>query len=86
MEHGALGIGIGRWAFIGALGIGGHWALGVGGHWALGIGRWALVDIGCWALVGIGHCSLVPGSSMPPVFDRLPYAKTEGEGLGNFIT
>jgi len=22
---------------------------------------------------------------MPPVFDRLQYAKTEGEGLGNFI-
>ena len=25
-------------------------------------------------------------SLVPPVFDRLQYAKTEGEGLGNFIT
>ena len=30
--------------------------------------------------------SLVPRPSMPPVFDRLQYAKMEGEGLGNFIT
>jgi len=30
--------------------------------------------------------SLVPRPSTPPVFDRLQYAKTEGEGLGNFIT
>jgi len=29
--------------------------------------------------------SLVPRPSTPPVFDRLQYAKTEGEGLGNFI-
>ena len=29
---------------------------------------------------------LVPRPSTPPVFDRLQYAKTEGEGLGNFIT
>ena len=32
------------------------------------------------------HVSLVPRPSTPPVFDRLQYAKTEGEGLGNFIT
>jgi len=32
------------------------------------------------------RCSLVPRPSTPPVFDRLQYAKTEGEGLGNFIT
>ena len=30
--------------------------------------------------------SVVPRPSMPPVFDRLQYAKMEGEGLGNFIT
>jgi len=30
--------------------------------------------------------SLIPRPSTPPVFDRLQYAKTEGEGLGNFIT
>ena len=30
--------------------------------------------------------SLVPRPSTPPVFDRLQYAKTEGEGPGNFIT
>ena len=30
--------------------------------------------------------SLVPRPSTPPVFDRLQYAKTEGEGRGNFIT
>jgi len=30
--------------------------------------------------------SLVPRPSTPPVFDRLQYAKTEGEGLVNFIT
>ena len=29
--------------------------------------------------------SLVPRPCTPPVFDRLQYAKTEGEGLGNFI-
>ena len=59
MEHGALGIGIGRWAFIGALGIGGHWALGVGGHWALvGIGQW-------WALGIGGHWALGIVASFP---------------------
>ena len=30
--------------------------------------------------------NLVPRPSTPPVFDRLQYAKAEGEGLGNFIT
>ena len=30
--------------------------------------------------------SLVPRPSTPPVFDRLQYAKTEGEGLGNLFT
>ena len=34
----------------------------------------------------MGISSLVPRPSTPPVFDRLQYAKTEGEGLGNFIT
>jgi len=33
-----------------------------------------------------GRGSLVPRPSTPPVFDRLQYAKTEGEGLRNFIT
>jgi len=32
------------------------------------------------------YASLVPRPSTPPVFDRFQYAKTEGEGLGNFIT
>jgi len=32
------------------------------------------------------HVSLVPRPSMPPVFDRPQYAKSEGEGIGNFIT
>jgi len=32
------------------------------------------------------NTSLVPRPSTPPVFDRLQYAKTEGEGPGNFIT
>ena len=27
--------------------------------------------------------SLIPRPSLPPVFDRLQYAKTEGEGLVN---
>jgi len=31
-------------------------------------------------------CSLDPRPSTPPVFDCLQYAKTEGEGLGFFIT
>jgi len=29
--------------------------------------------------------SLVPRPFPPPVFDRLQYANTEGEGLGNFV-
>ena len=33
-----------------------------------------------------GLSSLVRRPSTPPVFDRFQYAKTEGEGLGNFIT
>ena len=32
-----------------------------------------------------GH-SLVPRPFPPPVFDRIPYAKTEGEGLGERVT
>jgi len=38
------------------------------------------------APTAIYQASLVPRPSTPPVFDRLQYAKTEGEGLGNFIT
>ena len=30
--------------------------------------------------------SLVPRPFPPPVFDRLQYAKTEGEGLGERVT
>ena len=30
--------------------------------------------------------SLVPRPSLAPVFDRLQYAKTEGEGLVNLTT
>jgi len=30
--------------------------------------------------------SLVPRPFPPPVFDRLQYANTEGEGLGDFVT
>ena len=30
--------------------------------------------------------SLVPRSFLPPVFDRILYAKTEGEGLGERVT
>jgi len=30
--------------------------------------------------------SLVPRPSTPPVFDRLQYAKTDGEGLGELQT
>ena len=33
-----------------------------------------------------GGCSLVPRPSPAPVFDRLHYAKTEGEGLVNLTT
>jgi len=29
--------------------------------------------------------SLVPRPFPPPVFDRLQYANTEGEGLGDFV-
>jgi len=32
------------------------------------------------------HFSLVPRPFPPPVFDRLQYANTEGEGLGDFVT
>ena len=35
----------------------------------------------CWAMG-----SLVPRPFPPPVFDRLQYANTEGEGLGDLIT
>ena len=31
-------------------------------------------------------CSLVPRPFPPPVFDRLQYANTEGEGLGDLVT
>ena len=31
-------------------------------------------------------CSLVPRPFPPPVFDRILYAKTEGEGLGERVT
>jgi len=30
--------------------------------------------------------SLVPRLFLPPVFDRLQYANTEGEGLGGVVT
>jgi len=30
--------------------------------------------------------SLIPGSSLPPVFDILAVSNTAGEGLGDFIT
>ena len=36
--------------------------------------------------VEIEDCSLVPRPFLPPVFDRLQYAKTEGEGLGDRVT
>ena len=37
---------------------------------------------------GTGSCalSLVPRPFLPPVFDRILYAKTEGEGLGERVT
>jgi len=38
------------------------------------------------SVMGVMVCSLVPRPFTPPVFDRLQYAKTDGEGLGNFIT
>ena len=38
------------------------------------------------SVMGVMVCSLVPRPFTPPVFDRLQNAKTEGEGLGNFIT
>jgi len=31
------------------------------------------------------HPSLVPRPFPPPVFDRLQYANTEGEGLGDLV-
>ena len=39
-----------------------------------------------WIQLTVITCNLFPRPSTPPVFDRLQYAKTEGEGLGNFIT
>jgi len=37
--------------------------------------------------LGTQHiCSLVTRPFPPPVFDRLQYAITEGEGLGDFVT
>ena len=33
-----------------------------------------------------GNLSLVPWPFPPPVFDRLQYANTEGEGLGDLVT
>jgi len=47
-------------------------------HWSL----WDSHRYCCHAV----YVSLVPRPSTPPVFNRLQYAKTEGEGLGNFIT
>ena len=38
-----------------------------------------------WIYLWPNKPSLVPRPSTPPVFDHLQYAKTEGEGLGNFI-
>ena len=35
---------------------------------------------------GRGSSSLVPRPFPPPVFDRVLYAKTEGEGLGERVT
>ena len=34
----------------------------------------------------LGAASLVPRPFPPPVCDRLQYAKTEGEGLGERVT
>jgi len=31
------------------------------------------------------HASLVPRLFPPPVFDRLQYTNTEGEGLGDLV-
>ena len=36
--------------------------------------------------VTTSHTSLVPRPFPPPVFDRLQYANTEGEGLGDLVT
>jgi len=43
------------------------------------LGSSGLIRVRLWS-------SLVPRPSTPSAFDRLQYAKTEGEGLGNFIT
>ena len=40
-------------------------------------------DFGVWIIT---HCSLVPRPFPPPVFDRLQYANTKGEGLGDLVT
>jgi len=37
-------------------------------------------DKGSRETLSVGRCSLIPRPSMPPVFDRLQYAKTEEEG------
>jgi len=42
------------------------------------------LDSACTWQIAIAR--LVPRPSTSPVFDCLQYAKTEGEGLGNFIT
>jgi len=38
------------------------------------------------AKIVISTASLVPRPFPPPVFDRLQYANTEGEGLGGLVT
>ena len=38
-----------------------------------------------WRYLHVPRAQPCSQPSMPPVFDRLQYAKTEGEGLGNFI-
>ena len=35
---------------------------------------------------GTRYINLVPRPFKPPVFDRLQYASTEGEGLGDLVT
>jgi len=42
------------------------------------------ISVGFERVQGVG--SLVPRPFPPPVFDRLQYANTEGEGLGDFVT
>jgi len=42
-------------------------------------------DLGC-IYAPLEMHSLIPRPFPPPVFDRLQYANTEGEGLGDFIT